>query len=316
MEGHGGGALMYPLSILFYYPLATLVGMLPWSLLVVPVLTDLVARLRRRDPRAPGYVFLACWAGVFMAVFGLARTKLPSYMTPALPALALLTGAFVHHWARGRSLAPAKSVSDALWLTGAIGAATVLALPIGAWLYVRGELWIGLVGLVPLAGAILGLRALRSGESTGGNTGRDAGGAPAAARAFGLAAVALVTLVFAGIMVRADRFQHSRAVLAAIHAHSDAPRIACFNRLEPSWVFYAGRPLTNYKSSADASAFLASGPDAFVITSDDKLGQIQPALPPGVGVVERVHYFGRKGMQLLVIGHARDDEPVARDYAR
>ena len=306
MEGHGGGSLMYPLTILFYYPLTTLVGMLPWSLLVVPVLADLAARVRRRDPRSAGYVFLACWGGVFMGVFGLARTKLPSYMTPALPAFALLTGAFVHHWARGRSLAPAKSVSDALRLTGVIGAATVVGLPIGAWLYVRGELWIGLVGLAPLAGALLGLRALRSGG--------DAGGAPAAARAFALAAVALVTLVFAGVVVRADRFQHSRGVLAAIRARSDTPRIACFNRLEPSWVFYAGRPLTNYKSTADASAFLASGPDAFVITSDEKLEQIRPALPPGVGVVERVPYFGRQGKELLVIGHGRDDEPVARQY--
>ena len=291
MEGHGGGPLLYPLTILFYYPLVTLIGMLPWSLLVVPVVIDSVRRVRRRDPWAPGYVFLACWAGVFMAIFGVARTKLPTYMTPAYPALALLVGAFVHHWSRRRAIAPDKSVSDALRLTAVAGVVVLVALPIGAWLYMRGELWVGAIGLIPLAGAVLALRALSAPQ-----------GPLAAARAFAVMAVVLATSVFAVLLARVDHYQHSHTVFDAIHARSDAPRIATFNRLEPSWVFYAGYPLTNYKSTADAGAFLASSPDAFVITSEEKLPDIRPGLPPGVGVVARVPYFGRRG-KLLVIGH-------------
>jgi 4-amino-4-deoxy-L-arabinose transferase-like glycosyltransferase len=294
MEGHGGGPLLYPLTILFYYPLVTLIGMLPWSLLVVPVVMDTVRRVRRRDPWAAGYVFLACWAGVFMAIFGLARTKLPTYKTPAYPALALLVGAFVHHWSRRRSAAPDKSVLDALRLTAVAGAVVLVALPVGAWLYIRGELWIGAVGLIPLAGALLALRASRG-----------QGGPRAAARAYAGMAVALATCVLAVVLVRVDRYQHSHTVFDAIRARSDAPRIATFNRLEPSWVFYAGYPLTNYKSTTDAGAFLASGADAFVITSEEKLAEIRPGLPPGVGVVARVPYFGRRG-KLLVIGHEAD----------
>jgi hypothetical protein len=215
-------------------------------------------------------------------------------MTPAYPALALLVGAFVHHWARRRSAAPDKSVSDALRLTAVAGAVVLVGLPIGAWLYMRGELWIGVVGLIPLAGAILALRALRAPE-----------GPRAAARVYGIAAVALTTSVFAVVLVRVDRYQHSHTVFDAIHARSGAPRIATFNRLEPSWVFYAGYPLTNYKSTADAGAFLASGADAFIITSEEKLAQIRLGLPPGVGVVARVPYFGRRG-KLLVIGHGAE----------
>ena len=305
MEGHGGSAWVYPLTVLFYYPLATLAGFLPWSLLIVPIVMDAVARVRRRDPWWPGYVFLACWFGVYLVAFSVARTKLPSYMTPAYPALALAAGCFVHHWVRARAAAPAKSVSDALVLMAGVGAAAIVALPIAVWVLGRGvpglrrEVWVGLVGLIPLAAAVAALRRLRAPDVFG------------AARAFAVGAVALVVAVFAVAVVRVDRYQHSRGVMAAIDQRSDAPRIASFNRLEPSWVYYSGQTIKDYKSTADAAKFLASGPDAFIITSEEKLPQIAPGFPPGVGVVQRVPYFGRKG-ELLVIGHERGDDAVVR----
>jgi hypothetical protein len=91
-------------------------------------------------------------------------------------------------------------------------------------------------------------------------------------------------------------------VLGAIHARSDAPRIATFNRLEPSWVFYSGRTLEDYKSARDAATFLASGPDAFIITSGDRLPWLRPSLPEDVDVVAQVPYFGRSE-PIYVIGH-------------
>jgi len=298
MEGHGGGALLYPLTVLFYYPLATLVGLMPWSILAVPVIMDAWKRVRRRDPWSPGYVLLACWVGVIMAAFAVARTKLPSYMTPIYPALALGVGCFIHHWVRGRAAVPNKSLTDALLVLAGIGVGLWTGLPIGAWLYMRGELWLGFVALIPIAGALLALRLLKQGDRF------------AAARVFSLMAVAIVTAVFAVVMVRVDKYQHSHGVMRAIHARSDHPQIASFNRLEPSWVFYSGQTVEDYKSSADAARFLASSPDAFIITSEEKLPQLKPALPDGVGVVAKVPYFGRKG-QLLVIGRENGNGAVA-----
>jgi 4-amino-4-deoxy-L-arabinose transferase-like glycosyltransferase len=261
---------------------------------------DAAARIRRRDPWRPGYVFLACWFGVYLIAFSVARTKLPSYMTPAYPAVALATGCFVHHWVRRRAAAPAKSVADALVVTAAVGIGVAVGLPIAAWVMgLRREVWLGLVGVVPLVGGILALRQLRAQNPV------------AAARAFAGCAVVLVAAVFTVAVARIDRYQHSRGVLAAIEARSDAPRIASFNRLEPSWVFYSGQTIKDYKSTTDAVAFLSSSPDAFIITSDEKLRYIEPALPSGISVIGRVPYFGRKG-ELLVIGRQQGNGTVAQ----
>ena len=296
MEGHGGSLLMYPVMVVLYYPLTVLVGLLPWSLLIVPIVIDTVKRLRRRDPWHLGYVFVACWVGVYVVAFSLVRTKLPSYMTPIYPALALATGCFVHHWVAGRAAAPRKSVTDALRLMAVVGAAIVVGVPLLLWSTrmlapVRPEAWVGLLGLIPLAGALLTLRAVYRGD------------APAASRTFGATAVAMTAVFFAVAVVQVDRrVQHSRPVLDAIHARSESPRIATFNRLEPSWVFYSGQTLPEFRAPRDAVAFLSSSPDAFIITSGDKLPGIRPSLPPGIGVVAQVPYFGRK-QPIYVIGH-------------
>jgi 4-amino-4-deoxy-L-arabinose transferase-like glycosyltransferase len=309
MEGHGGSRLMYPLTVLFFYPLTIIAGLLPWSLILVPVGIDAVKRVRRRDPWHDGYVFLACWAGVYLAAFSLVRTKLPSYMTPIYPALALAVGCFVHHWVRGSAAVPKKSVTDALRLTAGVGVGIVIGIPLAVWVVrslsaLRPEAWIGLMGLVPVAGAILALRAVRRGDVAG------------ASRAFGVTAVAVTVAVFGIAVVRVDlRIQHSGPVLEAITARSAAPRIATFNRLEPTWVFYSGTTLPEFKATSDAIGFLASGPDAFIITSGDHLSGLRSALPPGVGVVAEVPYFGRTE-PIYVIGHQTSgDAPTVASSA-
>jgi hypothetical protein len=120
--------------------------------------------------------------------------------------------------------------------------------------------------------------------------------------------VALAATAAAGVFamiavtVRVDRYQHSYPVVAAILARSDAPRIRTLGREEPSWVFYTGQTLVPCRGTADAAAFLASGRDAFVITSDDKYGPLEKVLPPGIGIVCDTRYFPKRS-RLLVIGH-------------
>lgn len=307
MEGHGGSVLVYPLTVVFYYPLTILVGLLPWSLLIVPASMDAAHRVRTRDPWSAGYVFLACWIGVYVVAFSVVRTKLPSYMTPIYPALALGMGAFVHHWVTRRSAAPERSVTDALRLMAGIGAAVVVALPTVLWVSsldalpsflselrtlapLRSEAWLGLLGVVPIVGAVIVLRTMQHGDATG------------AARTFAVTAAAMMVAVWAVAVVRVDRrVQHSRPLLAAINARSSSPRIATYNRLEPSWVFYAGQTLKDYRSAIHAADFLAASPDAFIITSGEELPSLRPALPSGVDVVAETPYFGRK-YSLYVIG--------------
>ena len=76
----------------FYLPVA-LVGFFPWSGFLPRALWQAGTVARRRHAREPGdrlLVVCACWAGGVFVFFSLAGTKLPSYLFPAFPALALL----------------------------------------------------------------------------------------------------------------------------------------------------------------------------------------------------------------------------------
>jgi dolichol-phosphate mannosyltransferase len=71
-------------------------GCLPWSLLLVPLAQFLFSRSEsagRRRP--PGLGFYLLWAGWCVLFFSLSRSKLPPYVLPAVPALALLLGHYL-----------------------------------------------------------------------------------------------------------------------------------------------------------------------------------------------------------------------------
>ena len=87
MEGHRGSSLLY-------YPITLLVGTFPWSVLTIPLLLSLREDWRQRHGR-PAYTLLLCWIGVWVAAFSVSQTKLPSYITPTHPAVAVLVGRFL-----------------------------------------------------------------------------------------------------------------------------------------------------------------------------------------------------------------------------
>ncbi len=71
---------------LFYYVPVILIGLFPWSGLVVPALAGLRAKSSRVDQA------LVLWLALPLAFFSFAGSKLPGYILPCLPPLALLTG--------------------------------------------------------------------------------------------------------------------------------------------------------------------------------------------------------------------------------
>jgi 4-amino-4-deoxy-L-arabinose transferase-like glycosyltransferase len=132
VSSHGG-------PLWFYLPVL-LVGFFPWSGFLPRAVWRAWRTARRRAAEdAADRLLLICivWAGGLLVFFSLAGTKLPSYLFPAVPALALLVG---HDLAR--ALAPARSPEDqpprwlarlAAWLIAATGlllAAGMAALPL------------------------------------------------------------------------------------------------------------------------------------------------------------------------------------------
>ena len=73
----------------WYFVPILLAGMLPWTLTLVDALNAARKRLTSGKDFDP-MLFLLLWAGVIFAFFSLSGSKLPSYILPIFPALALL----------------------------------------------------------------------------------------------------------------------------------------------------------------------------------------------------------------------------------
>jgi 4-amino-4-deoxy-L-arabinose transferase-like glycosyltransferase len=288
MEHHGG--------FIFFYPVTILVGFFPWSIFAIPLAIDTVLQLRRRDRFHAGYLLAVCWIGVYVVLFSLARTKLPSYVTPCYPALALLAGDYIDRWSRQSAAVAGRWLVTAFGCLALIGIAVAIAVPMVARRYLPGEEWLGLLGLVPLAGGVacMGLVAARSYK-------------PAAA-ALAATAVGFVTMLFAVGTERIDRHQASHRLWEAVYARSADPQIASYKVLEPSWVFYSGRfirefgALLDRPSRENVAAYLAHSPDAFVITTEKKLAEVSHALSPNVGIIATAPYFLKDGETLVLLG--------------
>src|SRR5262249_32779329 len=85
-------------SPIWYYVPVLLIGCLPWSLLLIPACRFLFSRSQTvAQERYPALGFLLLWGGWCVLFFSLSRGKLPPYIVPALPALALVLGGYLHY---------------------------------------------------------------------------------------------------------------------------------------------------------------------------------------------------------------------------
>lgn len=315
MEGHGGSV--------FFYPVAILIGFFPWSVFAIPTIIDGIRHARKNTRWRVSYIFVACWAGVFVGIFTVARTKLPSYVTPCYPALALGTACFVDRWVREAALISRHWSRAAFSVSMLVGTGMLIALPFAANKFLPGDEWLAAIGLLPLCG---GLAALILAERQHRKW---------AAGVYATAAVLFVTLMFGGIASRVDQHQRSDLLLSAIGANSDDPRIASFGLLEPSWVFYSGRAIDEISTSEDPgpmssivetdgmwvrkqrtyiTTLLADPSDSFLITTDGHLQTLRERYPDQFEVIAEEPYFLKKG-KLVVLRPVANDA-VARDPSR
>lgn len=232
MENHGGG--------IWFYPVALLAGFFPWSVLAVPVAWTVARNLKGDTAQAKGLRLAVCWVGVYVGLFSLARTKLPSYITPCYPALALMTGWVMDRWATGQMEGAVRRWIGAACVVLAVAG---VAMGVGLWWaadrYVPEERWLAGAGAIPLLGGLVTLAML---------TGWKHRLAPwSAAATLWASAAALVLAVFAVGAPAVSRHQQIDRLLAAL-PDSDAP-VGWLGPLEPSWVFYAGKPLVPLRLS-------------------------------------------------------------------
>jgi 4-amino-4-deoxy-L-arabinose transferase-like glycosyltransferase len=278
-------------------------------------LIDTVSQLRRRAPHANGYIFAACWVGVYVVLFSLAKTKLPSYITPCYPGAALLMGAFVSRLVRREIEVSAAWLKLATAVTAIVGLVLLCVLPVVANKFLPGEEWLAGVGLIPLVAGMLGWMWVEHRDYA------------RLAKAYAFSAVALSTFMLAIVPQRVDLHQQNDKLLAAIYRRSPQPQIGHYRHLEPTWVFYGGRPLANVTSQSDTATltpekvqidgrnwaqqpkhllrdFLSHDNDHFVITTRRAWEEARAEAPPDVEVIASAPYFLKKD-ELIVVARRR-----------
>jgi len=116
----------------FFGPIV-LLALLPWTILLWPAVEEGLRLWRDKTwHNSPGF-FFACWGFFPVLFFTLSQSKLPSYILPAIPAIALLC-------AIGTSRAVDRNASILTFLAGGIGL-TLLALGIVALVATRRIPW-------------------------------------------------------------------------------------------------------------------------------------------------------------------------------
>jgi len=161
----------HPGPFWYYLPLL-LAGLFPWSGLAVPALVRVAPRASRAD------LFVLLWLALPLVFFSLAASKLPGYILPCVPPLAILMGRAAdrlvaegetpERWLSGRVVALVGLALASLVAAGAPAALFRIgeplwrsAIPLGVWAVVTAFLFSRRVGVDP-AGA---LRVLRVGAA-------------------------------------------------------------------------------------------------------------------------------------------------------
>lgn len=206
---------------------------------------------------------LLSWIVPMWLIFEAVPTKLPHYVLPLMPAVAILT---VLALSRG-GLDPRRP--DARWVAG-----LVVLIPVGLTLGLSLAAWrldhaLPLAAL-PLLLAACALAVLAWAAFAQGAGQRAGEGAREGALALGVAASVLLSGAVFGLTQPVLQSLKVSPRLAAIRdaLPCEAPRVASLGLREPSLVFTIGTDLAMLNSGAEAAAFLREGGCRLVLVED------------------------------------------------
>ena len=97
----------------YYFLVVIVVGMLPWTLVMADTVWTEARKGVRRTAAERVHLILLCWIATVLLFFTVSRSKLPAYVLPIFPALALLMG-------RHLALVPEKRIGRLVWPIGAL----------------------------------------------------------------------------------------------------------------------------------------------------------------------------------------------------
>jgi 4-amino-4-deoxy-L-arabinose transferase-like glycosyltransferase len=212
----------------YFFVLVAAAGLAPWTFFLIPA----IGRLRSlRDSRDSLLMLAWIWAVVPVVFFSFSESKLPGYILPVFPALAVILGAEVERFWRGEA---GRTLRAAAWLTGL----SLAGMGIGFIVFLRSESvsmsgWRALLDGLPLTVALVSVVALVANKS----------------RAFvANAAGVVISVILAAVILLFPTWQDEVSLkslsLEAAAALGPGEKIGFYLKKEFAAVFYAeGRVL-------------------------------------------------------------------------
>jgi 4-amino-4-deoxy-L-arabinose transferase-like glycosyltransferase len=287
MEGHGALRAMSAV----YYPAVIVIGFSPWTL----YLPEAIARWWKTRRSALPDAIVTAWIAVPLVVFTIAATKLPHYILPIWPPLALVA-------ARAADTASRQPIDlGGARRAGVVCIAVLVAIEAAALV------------VVGFSGAIDGLapRALLFAVLLA------SGFVPAlraCARRNDRAAIACMTAAVAvnaiwAAFVVAPLFDRAKVVpaLAETMPVSDAPLFA-YEFAEPSLVFYGARPMSELVGDRTVAEWARQPGQALLVAPRTSIARVERAhgdleLRP---IASRAGWNYANGQRLEVVLYLRD----------
>jgi 4-amino-4-deoxy-L-arabinose transferase-like glycosyltransferase len=286
-----------------YYIVAILAGFFPGSVFLPVALWKMVTTIRRGGNERPAVALLLCWIGCYVGFFTLAATKLPNYVVPCYPALAIAVGAWLS-MAMDRATARDWRLRAGYWTVVVVGIGATIALTILAHTLLKTDPLPALPGVVAVVGGIVCLLVLSRGSVRG---------SVAACIVTGLAFTSSATIYTA---YRASQLEEGPMIADRIHqlvaTSHGVPRVATYRYFTPTLVYYLGHTVSRLDGPEDIATFFAQGGDALVLQRAVYDRECK-RLPTNVTALAEEQRFLRKHDRVVLIGRPTE---VARGVAR
>jgi 4-amino-4-deoxy-L-arabinose transferase-like glycosyltransferase len=237
----------------FFVPI-TLLAMLPWSIFVIPAARDGWRLWREKAwQNSPGF-FFACWAFFPILFFSFSQSKLPGYILPAIPPLALLISISLAREIERHSTLGTRGFAllGVTWIGLAAGALVwVHRLPAAAAAQIH-TIVMACAMIATGAGVAIGIVAFAHRRAT---------------IWISLAVVSLaVEAAGIGVLPKLDPYDSARAAGTLLRADLCPDRLFIYN-LPRAWEygldFYLGREVREWSAADRQAALVLTSPRGF-----------------------------------------------------
>jgi 4-amino-4-deoxy-L-arabinose transferase-like glycosyltransferase len=284
MEHHNG--------LPIYYVVAIAAGFFPGSAFLPVGIWKAVASIRSKDSERPASAFLMCWICCYVGFFTLAATKLPNYVVPCYPALAVVVGAWFSMAIEGATARDWR-LRAGYWTVVVVGVAATITLIVLAKTLLGTDMWPALPGVVAAVGGVTCLVVLRRGNVSG--------------SIFACVAAGLVftTTAMTFTAYRASQLEEGPQIAEQVDdlvaTSHGMPRVATYNYFTPSLVYYLGHTVERLDKPEDIARFFAEGGDA-IVASRTAFEKHREQLPSDVTVLAEHKRFLRKNERVVLLG--------------